>query len=110
MKNDKTNIDFILDSVRKIESYVIDYDKTMFINDGKTQSAILMQLTLIGELSKKISDETKNMIDLPWKNIAGFRDRAIHNYFDIKVDVVWDTLQQDIPELKEKLRIFLDSK
>ena len=45
-----------------------------------------------------------------WKNIAGFRDRAIHNYFDIKVDVVWDTLQQDIPELKEKLRIFLDSK
>jgi len=40
MKNDKTNIDFILDSVRKIESYVIDYDKTMFINDGKTQSAM----------------------------------------------------------------------
>ncbi len=103
MKNDKTNIDFILDSVRKIESYVAGYDKNRFINDEKTQSALLMQLTLIGELVKKISDKTKSKIDLPWKDIAGFRDRAIHNYFDIKVDVVWDAVQEDIPELKQKL-------
>lgn len=103
MKEDKTNIDFILDSVRKIETYIAGYDKSKFVADEKTQSAILMQLTLIGELSKKISDDVKNKVDLPWKNIAGFRDRAVHNYFDIKVDVVWDTTQYDIPELKQKL-------
>ena len=104
MKDDKLYLDQIKDSIKKIELYVVGFDKEKFITDSKTQSAIIMQLTLIGEISKKISEETKGKIDLPWRKIAGFRDRAIHNYFDIKVDVVWDTIQTDIPLLKEKLQ------
>ncbi len=106
MKNDKAHIDFILDSVRKIEKYTSGINKESFKEDELRQSGVLMQLTLIGEISKKVSDETKDKIDLPWKDIAGFRDRAIHNYFDIKVGVVWDTVQEDIPELKAKLLVF----
>jgi len=59
---------------------------------------------LIGEISKKVSDETKNKYNLPWKQIIGFRDRAIHNYFEINLNVVWDTIFEDIPVLKKELQ------
>lgn len=104
MKNDKLYTDQMLDSIRKIELYVKEFDKNKFLADSKTQSAIILQLTLIGEISKKISEGTKLKTDLPWKKIAGFRDRAIHNYFDINLDVVWNTIIMDIPVLKSELQ------
>lgn len=104
MKNDRLYLDQILDSIRKIELYVKEFDKNKFLADSKTQSAVILQITLIGEISKKISEESKLQIDLPWKKIAGFRDRAIHNYFDINLDVVWNTIISDIPILKSKLQ------
>ena len=71
------------------------------------QSAVILQLMLIGEVSKKISEETKAQIQLPWKQIIGFRDRAIHNYFNVNLNVVWDTVIMDIPVLKERLGKFI---
>lgn len=103
MKNDDLFIAQIKDSVRKIESYVAGYDKEKFLADEKTQSSLVMQLLLIGEISKKISEETKSKVNLPWKDISGFRDRAIHNYFDIDLNIVWQTTDQDIPVLKAEL-------
>ncbi|MDO8569437.1 MAG: DUF86 domain-containing protein [bacterium] len=103
MRDDKTYIDQILDSIRKIELYIGDSDKDKFITDGKTQSAILMQLTVIGETSKNISEVIKSKIDLPWKKVAGFRNKTVHAYFDLDVDIVWETIHGSIPELKEKL-------
>ncbi len=92
MKSDTVYLNQIKDSIRKIELFSKGYTKTEFMEDAKTQSAVIMQLTLIGEVSKKISDETKAKIDLPWKNVAGFRDKAIHNYFDIDLDIGWHTV------------------
>jgi len=103
MKDDGVYVDQILDSIRKLELYIIDYDKDEFIKDEKTQSAVLMQLTVIGEISKKISEETKSKIDVPWKKIMGFRDKTVHAYFNLDIDVIWETIQTRIPELKEKL-------
>ena len=103
MKGDNLFITQILDSVRKIESYVVGFDKEKFLTDEKTQSALVMQLTLIGEVAKKMSDNTKSKTNLPWKDIMGFRDRAIHNYFDIDLAVVWKTTEEDIPVLKSEL-------
>lgn len=104
MKNDSVYIDQILESVQKINSFTKGLNRDSFFADQKTQSAVIMQLLLIGEVSKKVSEKTKSSIDLPWKDIAGFRDRSIHNYFEIDLDVVWDTLLSDIPELAEKLK------
>lgn len=104
MKNDQVYIDQILDSIRKVELFVDGVDKQKFLIDALVQSGIIMQLTLIGEISKKISNDLKEKIDLPWKDIAGFRDKAIHNYFDINLDVVWDTIIIDLPQLKEGLQ------
>ena len=103
MKNDKVYVDQILDSIRKIKSFTVGINKDNFFSNDMVQSAVIMQLTLVGEVSKKISTDLKNKIDLPWKEIAGFRDKAIHNYFDINLDVVWNTIELDLPPLEEKL-------
>lgn len=106
MKTDKLYIDQILDSIRKIESFSTGADKEKFLANPMMQSAIILQLMLIGEVSKKISEETKSQIQLPWKQIIGFRDRAIHNYFNVNLNVVWDTIVMDAPVLKEQLGKF----
>ena len=94
----------MLDAVRKIELFTANIDRANFGADEKTQSAVIMQLMLIGEISKKISTKTKYSIDLPWKDISGFRDKAIHDYFEVDLDVVWNTIITDIPILKSKLQ------
>ncbi|MCX6718821.1 MAG: DUF86 domain-containing protein [Candidatus Taylorbacteria bacterium] len=103
MKDEKIYIEQMLDSVAKIEAFISGMDKADFLKDPKTQSAVIMQLTVIGELVKKISLQTKESSDLPWKEIAGFRDKAIHEYFGMDLDVVWDTVIMDIPILKTEL-------
>jgi len=103
MKSDKLYLDQIADSIRKIESYTDGFDKEKFLADEKTQSAVIMQLTLVGEVSKKISDDTKARFNIPWKQIIGFRDRAIHNYFEINLDIVWTTIISDLPILKKEI-------
>ena len=107
MKDDKVYIQQVLDSIRKIESFAANTDRVVFDKDEKTQSAVIMQLMLIGEISKKISSKTKSSIELPWKDIAGFRDKAVHDYFEVDLDVVLNTIISDIPILKSKLQTFL---
>lgn len=96
-------IELILDSIKKIETFLEEFDKEKFLVDQKTQSAVILHLALIGENSKKISEETKSKIDLAWKEISGFRDIAIHDYTNLKLDIVWDTVIINISELKAKL-------
>lgn len=110
MKNDSVYINQILDSVKKIRLFTERMDQAAFLANQKTQSAVMMQLILIGELVKKISDETKKEIDLPWKDITGFRDRGVHDYFEMDLDIVWETLQSDIPILTEKLKSYVQPK
>ena len=71
MKDDKVYINQIVEAISKIELFVGDLDKTHF-ERPKTQSAVIMQLTLIGEISKKVSVQTKALIDLPWKILQDF--------------------------------------
>ena len=104
MKDDKVYIQQMLDAVRKIELFTANANRIDFGSDEKTQSAVIMQLMLIGEISKKISAKTKNSIDLPWKDIAGFRDKAVHDYFEVDLDIVWNTIITDVPILKSKLQ------
>lgn len=106
MKDDNVYIQQILDAIRKIELFTADMNRISFGSDEKTQSAVIMQLMLIGEISKKISVKTKSSIDLPWKDIAGFRDKAVHDYFEVDLDVVWNTIIADVSILKSKLQNF----
>ncbi|MDP3646395.1 MAG: DUF86 domain-containing protein [bacterium] len=103
MNRDTAYLEYMRDAVRKVEAYTTDMDTDGFLKDGKTQSAVILQLMLIGEMAKKVSEATKASFNVPWKEITGFRDRAIHSYFDVDLGIVWDTVQQDIPALKVQL-------
>ena len=71
----------IVDAVAKIERFVAGLDRNAFLASEVVQSAVIMQLAVIGELSKRLSNEFKKRVFLPWKQIAGFRDRAVHDYY-----------------------------
>jgi len=107
MKDVKVYFNQILDSVRKIELFVGEMGKERFKEDEKTQSAVIIQLMLIGEVSKKINLQIRDTINLPWKDIIGFRDKAIHHYFNMDLDLIWNTIENDIPDLKKKIEEYL---
>lgn len=104
MKKDSVYIGQMLESTGKIRSFIGEMTREQFLGDQKTQSAVIMQLALIGELAKKVSEPTKAKISLPWKDIAGFRDRAIHDYYQVDLDVVWSTVAGDLIVLEKALR------
>jgi len=104
MKSDRVYCEQIVDAVGKVRQFVHGIDKTAFLKDQKTQSAVIMQLALIGELAKRVSADTKAIVNIPWKEIAGFRDRAIHDYFQIDLNIAWDTITLDLDPLVEALQ------
>ena len=109
MKDDRVYLEQILDCIEKIREFTAGADLAAFLLDRKTQSAVILQLALIGELAKRVSPAAKAVIRVPWKEIAGFRDRAIHDYFQIDLRIAWDTIALDLPELDSALRAYLNS-
>jgi uncharacterized protein with HEPN domain len=107
MKSDRVYCEQMVDAVEKIGQFVHGFDKDAFLKDQKTQSAVIMQLALIGELAKRVSAETKSAVNVPWKEIAGFRDRAIHDYYQIDLQIAWDTISLDLDPLADALRTHL---
>lgn len=76
-------LELLKQATAKVADFTAGYDLKRFLADQRTQSAVIMQLVVIGELSKKLPDDMKSKIDLPWKQIAGFRDLAVHEYFEL---------------------------
>ena len=107
MKSDRIYLEQIVESVNKIKNFAEGFDQEKFMSDQKTQSAVIMQMALIGELAKKIAEETKSQIILPWKDITGFRDRAIHDYYQIDLEIVWTTIFSDLDIVGARIKEFL---
>lgn len=88
-------------------SFVEGMDKDSFLDDKRTQQAVILSLIIIGEAATKVMDSyagfTQAHVDLPWRSMRGMRNRIAHGYFDINLDVVWDTVQTALPDLLSKL-------
>jgi uncharacterized protein with HEPN domain len=98
-------IDDMLDAISKIRTFLAGFDFETFAKDDKTQFAVIRALEIIGEASKKIPDNIKIIYsDVPWREIAGMRDKLIHDYFGIDLDVVWKTTVEDIPSVLDSLK------
>jgi uncharacterized protein with HEPN domain len=81
--------------------------KEDFLKDKRTQQAVIMNLIIIGEAVTKVMDGYAEFAQahaqVPWRNMRGMRNRIAHGYFDINLDVVWDTMQTALPELLKQL-------
>ncbi|WOK09760.1 DUF86 domain-containing protein [Imperialibacter roseus] len=80
-------------------------DQHSFDEDFLTQDAIVRQLEIIGEATKRISKEYRSKFpNIPWSDMAGMRDVLIHDYIDVDLNVVWKTASEDIPTLNKLLK------
>jgi len=105
VKDDLAYIEHILDCIRKIKEFTNGLSLNDFSVNELVQDAVIRNIEIIGEASKKISYDTKQIYyEIPWKEIAGMRDKLIHDYLGVDVEVVWRTIAEDIPTLEKQIR------
>lgn len=81
----------IAESIERIISYTENIQYEQFKKDLKTQDAVLRNIEIMGEAVKRLPDAMKSKYsNIPWRNIAGTRDKLIHDYFGVNIDIVWD--------------------
>ncbi len=89
-------------------SFLAGMAKQDVLEDKRTQQAVIMSLIIIGEVATKVMDGyaefAKAQAQIPWRNMRSMRNRIAHGYFDINLDVVWDTVQAALPELLSQLK------
>jgi uncharacterized protein with HEPN domain len=97
----------MLDAARQACSYVEGLSKEGFLADKRTQQAVFLNIVIIGEAAAKLLQNYADFLDqhpdIPWRNMKGMRNRIAHGYFDINLDVVWETVQTALPQLLERL-------
>ena len=94
----------ILDAIASIEAFIQGMDFIAFQADDKTSSAVIRKFEILGEAAKQIPEDIKAKYpDVPWKAMAGMRDKLIHFYAGVDYRLVWETIQTKLPELKKAL-------
>lgn len=105
MKDDLAYIEHILLSISKINDYTKSMSKSAFERNEMVQDAVIRNIEIIGEATKKVSENLKTTYHkIPWKEMAGMRDKLIHDYMGVDTDVVWQTIELDLPELDRLLK------
>lgn len=105
MKKDvKILLEHILDSIKLIEEYVKDKDKSDFLKSTQLQDSVIRRVEIIGEAVKNLPDEVREThTNIPWKNITGMRDILIHQYFGVDLSLTWKVIEEDLQELKDQI-------
>ena len=102
-------IEDIFDAMLDIQEFTAEYSYDQFVNDRKTQYAVIRAIEIIGEASKNVPQEIREKYrNIPWREMATMRDRLIHGYFGVDLIILWDTVQQDIPPLIPIFRSLLE--
>ncbi len=106
MSRDHRLIDYlhhIAEAAEKIASYVEGLEQSDFLGDERTQHAVVFNLIIIGEAASKLLQSHAAFLDghpdVPWNGMKGMRNRIAHGYFEIDLDVVWETARTAVPEL-----------
>lgn len=108
-KSDTVYLKHILDAINQIETYMDTLDYSQFEQTRLVQDGVIRQLEIIGEASRNLSDDFRvQHPELPWRQIIGLRNRLIHAYFDVDLGIVWDIVQENLPQLKDTINSFID--
>ena len=103
MRSNVSLIDDMLRAVESIERYSVSSFES-FLDDEKTQDAIMFNLIIMGEAANKIErDFQEKHQQIPWASIIGTRNVIVHGYDQVKLQIIWDILTKDLPSLKNKL-------
>jgi uncharacterized protein with HEPN domain len=105
MRDDLAYIEHILLSISKIKDFTGDMTRSDFEQNEMVQDAVIRNIEIIGEVSKRVSNDLKTTyFDVPWRDMAGMRDKLIHDYMGVDIEVVWKTIKVDIPQLSVLLK------
>jgi len=108
----KRNINLYLLDINSAINNIIKYTKNLslakFRKDGKTIDAVIRNLEIIGEAANNLPREiTIVNSDIPWDKIIAMRNKVIHEYFGVDVDILWQTIKEDLPELRKQIKRLL---
>jgi uncharacterized protein with HEPN domain len=104
-------LEHIAQAIERATGYVERMDSVAFQETSLAQDAAIRNIEIIGEAASRIQQQAPEFVaahpELPWGKMRGMRNRMIHNYFDVNVDVVWNTIKEDLPQLKQQIDVLL---
>jgi uncharacterized protein with HEPN domain len=101
MRSERLYLADMLDAIEAVERFTRDVDENGFLSSEMMQSAVLQKLSVMGEAAARLSPDTRSRCpDIPWNEIIGFRNVAVHAYFSVDWRIVFDTVRLDLPSLK----------
>jgi uncharacterized protein with HEPN domain len=105
MRPEKLYLVDILEAAEAIERFCVPISEEEFLHNELHQSAVLQKLIIIGEAVARLPENfRRNHSDIEWEDIVGFRNIAVHEYFAVLWEIVWNTAIQDVPELYKKIQ------
>ena len=101
-------LEHILEALKRIFDYVDDVDEVGFLTNALVQDAVLRNLEIIGEASNKLvcyhNEFIKQYSNVPWEDMYWMRNRIYHGYFSIDFEIIWKTIEQDLPALEKQIQ------
>jgi len=107
-RTDREFLSDIQEAIRRMREYTVGMTYQAFLEDTRTQDAVIRNLEIIGEATKNLSkDLRKRHPHVPWKGMAGVRDRLIHHYFGVNLDIVWQIVTDELPKVASQVESIL---
>lgn len=98
----------MLELIKNVKTFVGPLSREEFLQDHKTAASALLEIIMLGEVAKRVPPEMQATIPIPWKNIMGFRDRAVHDYSKIDTQIVAGIVYDRLDEVAHAIQAYLD--
>ena len=107
-RTDREFLSDIREAIHRITAYITGMAYESFVADTKTQDAVLRNLEILGEATKNLSEQLRaEYPSIPWKSMTGTRDRLIHHYFGVNLDIVWQIVALELPQVASQLQTII---
>jgi uncharacterized protein with HEPN domain len=108
MTDNQAYLEYIRECIERINEYTYQ-GREVFLANSMIQDAVLRRLQTLAESTQRLSDDLKTRVtEVNWRSISGFRNVLVHDYLGgIDLNIVWDVIEQDLPDLKEKIEVIL---
>lgn len=103
-RDPKLLLEDIVAAIRKVERYTAGMDWERFRQDEKTTDAVVRNLEVVGEAVRRLPEDfIARHPNVPWRQAAGLRNRIVHDYFGLDLEIIWEVIQHDLPRLRQQL-------